>query len=109
MQMKTILILIGVVLSLTDCSSYDFSRTKVQQGNILSPSRIERLKLGMSKSDASILMGTSLTSTMFNLDRWDYAYTWRRGSGPNLVRHLSLYFSGDRLIKIEKDITAKKS
>ncbi|MCX7090213.1 MAG: outer membrane protein assembly factor BamE [Legionellales bacterium] len=109
MQMKTILILIGLVLSLTHCSSYDFSRSKVQQGNILSPSRIARLKLGMSKSDASILMGTSLTSTMFNLDRWDYAYTWRRGSGPNLVRHLSLYFSGDRLVKIEKDISAKKS
>lgn len=108
MQMKTILILISLVLSLTHCATYDFARSKVQQGNILSSSRIARLKLGMSKSDAAILMGTSLTSTMFNLDRWDYAYTWRRGSGPNLVRHLSLFFAEDRLVKIDKDISAKR-
>lgn len=108
MQMKTILILISIVLSFTHCTTYDFSKTKVQQGNILSPARIAHLKLGMSKSDVAILMGTSLTSPLFREDRWDYAYTWRRGSGDNIVRHLTLYFSGDHLIKIEKDVSAKK-
>lgn len=100
MRMKTILILIGLVLSLTHCLSYDFARRKVQQGTILSPKRIAHLKIGMSKSDVAILLGTSLISPLFNLDRWDYAYTWRRGNTPNTVRHLSLYFSGDRLVKI---------
>ena len=108
MQMKTILILLSLILTLTHCTTYDFARRKVQQGNILSPSRIARLKIGMQKSDVAILMGTSLTSTLFNMDRWDYVYTWRRGSGPNLVRHVSLYFSGDRLVRIEKDVSAKK-
>ena len=108
MRMKTILISISIALSLTHCLSYDFARTKVQQGNILSSSRIARLHIGMSKSDAAILMGTSLISPMFNLDRWDYAYTWRRGTGSNLVRHLCLYFSQDRLVKIEKDLGSHK-
>ena len=107
MRMKTILILI-ITLSLTHCLSYDFSRTKVQQGNILSPDRIAHLKIGMSKSDTAILMGTSLISPLFNQNRWDYAYTWRRGMNPNIVRHLTLYFANDRLIKIEKDISASK-
>jgi outer membrane protein assembly factor BamE len=102
--MKTILISISLVLSLTHCLSYDFSRTKVQQGNILSPTRVARLKIGMSKSDVAILMGTSLISPMFNLNRWDYAYTWRRGTQPDLIRHLSLFFSADRLVRIEKDL-----
>lgn len=56
----------------------------------------------MSKQDVAILMGTSLISPTFNNHRWDYAYTWRRGSGRLEIRHLSLYFSkNDRLNKIE--------
>jgi outer membrane protein assembly factor BamE len=104
MRMKTILILICVILTLTRCLSYDFSNRKIQQGNILSPTRISHLKLGMSKNDAAILMGTSLVSPMFSLDRWDYAYTWRLGTHPDHIRHLSLYFSGDHLVKIEKKL-----
>lgn len=104
MRMKTVLILITMTLGVTHCLSYDFSNKKVQQGNILSPARVQRLKLGMSKNDAAILMGTSLMSPMFQMDRWDYAYTWRLGTHPDRMRHLVLYFENDGLIKIEKDL-----
>lgn len=104
MRMKTVLILISIILPLTHCLSYDFSKRKVQQGNIISLAHIKHLHLGMSKSDAAILMGSSLISPMFDLDRWDYAYTVRKGSGPNAIRHVSLYFSNDRLVKIEKKL-----
>lgn len=86
---------------LTDCARYDFSNRTVQQGNILSPKVVERLKIGMTKEDVAILLGTSLLSPTFNLDRWDYAYTKRKGSESNTVRHISLYFSQNRLIRIE--------
>lgn len=109
MRMKTILILISLPLMLTHCLSYDFSNRKVQQGNILSPARVSHLTLGMSKNDVAILMGTSLISPMFALDRWDYAYTWRRGNHPSFIRHLCLYFNNDRLVKIEKELPEKKS
>ena len=105
MRMKTILILIMTVLSLTHCLSYDFSKRVVQQGNILSAKRVDRLKIGMSKSDVAILLGTSLISPMFNLDRWDYAYTWRRGTNPNHLRHVSLFFVNEHLVKIDKDLS----
>jgi outer membrane protein assembly factor BamE len=72
----------------------------VQQGNLLPQSKIERLKVGMSKKDAAILMGTSMLSPVFNTNRWDYAYTWRKGNGPNEVRNLSLYFKHGKLAKI---------
>lgn len=83
------------------CGGYDFSRRYVQQGNILSKPRVDRLKLGMSKTDVAILMGTSAISPLFNNDRWDYAYTWRKTSKPLLKRHLVLTFKHDRLIRIE--------
>lgn len=104
MRMKTVLILICTTLTLTHCLSYDFSNRKIQQGNILSSARINHLKIGMSKNDVAILMGTSLISPMFSLDRWDYAYTWRKGTHPDHIRHLCLYFSDDHLVKIEKKL-----
>lgn len=102
MRIKLILINVLLALSLTQCISYDFSRRIVQQGNLIPQEKIERLKKGMSKDDAAILMGTSLLSPTFNNDRWDYAYTWRKGSGPMEIRNASLYFSQSRLVRIEQ-------
>ena len=102
MQIRTILIAISLTLSLTNCMSYDFARRVVQQGNLLPQEKLSRLNIGMSKDDAAILMGTSLLSPTFNNDRWDYAYTWRKGSGPTAIRNVSLYFSQDKLVRIER-------
>ena len=89
-----------ILFTLTQCVSYDFSRRITQQGNLLPASKVNRLKVGLSKNDAAILMGTSLISPLFNQDRWDYAYTWRRGTGPIEIHHVSLYFSHGLLTKI---------
>lgn len=101
MRVKIILITLALVFNLTHCVSYDLSRRVVQQGNLLPESKIQRLQLGMSKHDAALLIGNSLLSPTFNNDRWDYAYTWRKGSGTMVVKHLILYFSHDRLVRIE--------
>ncbi|KTD19140.1 small protein A [Legionella lansingensis] len=104
MRIRTILILfisIALTFCLTNCISYDYARRIVQQGNLLPQSKIERLKLGMSKRDVAILMGTSLLSPTFNNDRWDYAYTWRRGARALIVRNVTLYFSHGKLVRIE--------
>lgn len=96
-----ILSLMAVLLN-SGCNSYDFSRREVQQGNLLPEQKISRLKLGMSKTEVAALMGTSLLSPLFNNNRWDYAYTWRRGNGPMEKRWLSLYFSKEHLTRIEQ-------
>lgn len=89
-------------LALCSCMSYDFSRRVVQQGNLLPAAKVDRLKPGMSKEDVSILMGTSLLSPTFDNDRWDYAYTWRKGGGRMEVHHLTLYFNHGTLVKIDR-------
>lgn len=90
-----------IMLSLTHCASYDFSRRIVQQGNLLPDKKIKRLKPGMSKEEVAIIMGTSLLSPTFNNNRWDYAYTWRKGSHSDQVRHLSVYFSNNHVTRIQ--------
>lgn len=102
MRIITIILSILLSLSLTQCTSYDFARRISQQGNLLPQTKIARLKIGMSKNDVAILMGTSLISPTFNNDRWDYAYTWRKGAGPMEIRNVVLYFSRDRLVRIEQ-------
>ncbi|KTD55328.1 outer membrane protein assembly factor BamE [Legionella quateirensis] len=101
--MRIIILLLTLILSLTltQCASYDFARRIAQQGNLLPQSKVERLKVGMSKNDAAILMGTSLMSPTFNNDRWDYAYTWRRGTGSMAIRTVVIYFRGNSIIRIE--------
>lgn len=101
MRIKIILIGMSLVLSLTSCMSYDFSRRVVQQGNLLSATKVARLRIGMSKDEVAILMGHSLLSPVFNDNRWDYAYTLRKANNPLLIKNLSLYFTHDRLVRIE--------
>ncbi len=101
MRIRTALISIACILSLTNCASYDFSRRVVKQGNLLPQSLVEKLKVGMSKDNVATLIGTSLISPMYNNDRWDYAYTIRRGSGQMEVHNLRLYFSHDVITNIE--------
>ncbi|STX50305.1 small protein A [Legionella busanensis] len=95
------ILLIALVLTLTQCMSYDFARRVVQQGNLLPQDKIARLHVGMSKEDVAILMGTSLLSPTFNNDRWDYAYTWQRGNSIREIRNIVLYFRHDRLTRID--------
>lgn len=101
MRIITFLLSIALTVTLTQCVSYDFSRRIAQQGSLLPQSKIARLKVGMSKNDVAILMGTSLLSPTFNNNRWDYAYSWRRGSGALLIKNVSLYFNGNSLARIE--------
>lgn len=103
--MRVIVLLLSVLftLTLTQCTSFDFARRVAQQGNLLPKAKVDRLKVGMSKNDVAILMGTSLLSPMFNDDRWDYAYTWRRGHGNIVMKTVTLYFSHGVLKRIERN------
>ncbi|MDP3559315.1 MAG: outer membrane protein assembly factor BamE [Legionellaceae bacterium] len=92
--------LISICL-LNACLSYDLSRRVVEQGNLLPDQKIERLKVGMSKEDAAILMGTSLLSPMFQKERWDYANSLQVNGNPLKVRRVVLYFNGNTLQHIE--------
>ena len=101
MQFRVLFVVTLCLFCLTQCTSYDFSQRIVQQGNLLPQEKVDHLKIGMSKEKVAIIMGTSLLSPLFNDNRWDYAYTWRKGSGPLNVRHVTLHFSHGKLTAIE--------
>ena len=100
-KIKIILINILIIISCTHCASYDFSNREIQQGNLLSHSKIERIKIGMTKDEVAIVMGSSLLSPVYDLNHWDYAYSFRRGSGANKIKHFVIYFKNDRVVSFE--------
>lgn len=93
--------LMGAILA--NCTTApDFSGMTVRQGNLLSQAKLQRLKIGMTKEEVTLIMGDSLLSSPFNQNRWDYADTRRKGSGDMKIKHVSLYFTEGRLTNIVK-------
>ncbi len=103
MRIGIILILASITLTLVGCISYDYSREHVQQGNLLSEAQLERLKVGMSKEDVAILLGTSLISQTFQNNRWDYAYTWQKRGQLKCIKAVSVFFTRNIVSHIDKN------
>ncbi len=78
-------------------------RPQVVQGNFVSREQVEYLRPGITRDQVRDILGTPLVTSVFHLDRWDYAFTLRRqGVAPQAFR-LSLFFKDDRLERLEGD------
>ncbi|WP_255251915.1 outer membrane protein assembly factor BamE [Nitrosomonas ureae] len=73
----------------------------MQQGNVVSDEMLEKLTLGMTKSQVLFVMGSPLIVDAFRENRWDYVYLMREKG--DLIEHkrLTLFFENDTLINIE--------
>lgn len=93
--------LIIMLLSLSGCHYLSFAQTKTQQGNLLPDEKLKKIKIGMSKTDVAITLGSSLITPTFQKERWDYVFTYQESEGPILVKRTSLFFAQDKLIRIK--------
>jgi outer membrane protein assembly factor BamE len=76
----------------------------VQQGNVITEDMVDQLRLGMTKTQVRYVLGTPMLTDFFNVDRWDYTYTIKRGRQAMEVKTLSLFFENDALARIEGDL-----
>ena len=80
-------------------------RMDIQQGNLLKLETLDRVEVGMTKSQIKYLLGGPLVGTPFEENRWDYIYYYQPGDKADTQRYwLIVYFEGNRVIKIEKDV-----
>jgi len=79
-------------------------RMAIQQGNFLEPRSVDKLEIGMTRSQVRYLLGTPMVPDTFNLDRWDYVYYLKKGRvhGP-VHRRLTVFFEGDKVARVEKE------
>lgn len=89
------------------CSIY---RPTIQQGNILEPEQISKLKTGMTRRQVMFVMGTPLLQDPFHKDRWDYIHTVKPGTSREMTyQRLTLYFENDSLVRIDDSELKEKT
>jgi outer membrane protein assembly factor BamE len=77
----------------------------VQQGNALNQEMLDKVKPGMTKAQVRFALGTPLLSDTFHPERWDYYYSFRKGSSTEVERRLiTVIFDQDVLARIEGDV-----
>jgi outer membrane protein assembly factor BamE len=79
-------------------------RPEIQQGNVVEQEQVNQLRPGLSKRQVKFLLGTPMLNDVFHANRWDYAYTIGRGSTPQEIRRLTVFFQDDRLVRIAGDM-----
>jgi len=80
-------------------------RINIQQGNLLEEGDVDVLTVGMERGQVQFLLGTPMINDPFHRDRWDYPYYFVRGRSEDVARRwLVVYFDGDRVTRIEKDL-----
>ncbi len=85
-------------------------RVDVQQGNLLEEPDIEAVQVGMTRSQVRFLLGTPVVEDSFDRDRWDYIYYFRKGRSRTADRRwLIVWFDGDRVRQIERDVPVDPS
>lgn len=79
-------------------------RADVQQGNVVTQEMMDKVHLGMDKRQVRYALGSPTLVDVFHQDRWDYDYTFGRGSTPKEIRRTAMIFEDDRLVRIEGDL-----
>lgn len=80
-------------------------RIDVQQGNLLEADDVDAVQVGMTRSQVRFVLGTPVIEDPFRRDRWDYIYYFRQGRSRTAERRwLIVYFDGDRVREIQKDV-----
>jgi outer membrane protein assembly factor BamE (lipoprotein component of BamABCDE complex) len=79
-----------------------------QQGHVLPPEAVAKLKPGMTKAQVRFLLGTPLLNDLFNPDRLYYIYRNQKGDGPIERGNLTLYFKQDKLVRFETDLVPQQ-
>lgn len=103
-----------VLVGLAGCSSLNGAGGKVAsvvtpykmdviQGNVVTREQLAVLKVGMPRAQVRDVLGSSLLTSVFHADRWDYVFTLKRPGAEPQSRKVTVYFKDDLLERIEAD------
>lgn len=92
-----VLAALAACVGLTGC----VYRMDIQQGNYLEGKAVSQLKVGMTRSQVRYILGTPMIQDVFNNERWDYIYYYKRGYVRRpLESRVIVYFNGDKVQRL---------
>ena len=103
--MRAFLHAIAVCALLAGCQylppSLAVYKLDINQGNYITSDQVERLKVGQTRQQVRLVLGTPLLADAFHANRWDYIYVFER-QGRMLERtQLTIFFVDDRVARWE--------
>ena len=101
LRLLGLLVCIGLMSACTPPKIPGVYRIDVQQGNVVTKEMLDKIQIGMEKRKVRFVLGTPLISDPFNVERWDYLYSLQKGSGDRTQHRLSVYFTENKLSRIE--------
>ncbi len=104
---RTLILVIVSLALLAGCSPAlvpSFYKVDIRQGNYIDQEMLNRVRIGMSKRQVQYVLGTPLIIDPFHQQRWDYVYSFQKAGEELESRHVSLFFSGDMLNRIDGDL-----
>lgn len=77
-------------------------RVLVQQGNVIEESKVESLKIDMSKEQVIFLLGEPVLDNIFDNNRWDYVYFRKRDPEETQLNMVSIFFKEDKIVSMKR-------
>lgn len=73
------------------------------QGNVVTREQLAVLQPGMQRAQVRDVLGTSLLTSLFHENRWDYVFTLKRQGGEPQSRRVTVFFKDNVVERIEAD------
>ncbi len=101
MRKLILLCLLGTLL--TSCSLFQVHKVEVEQGNVMTPSMVNRIHPGMTEGQVKAIMGEPILVNVINSRVISYVYTSQLGSNPRTEKKLTLVFRNGILESIQRE------
>ena len=79
-------------------------RVLVQQGNVIDESKVDSLKINITKEQVIVLMGEPVVNNIFDKERWDYVYYKKRDPEETQLNIVSIFFKDENIYSMKKII-----
>lgn len=104
--MRALFCATAVALMLAGCSwlpRLGVYKLDVNQGNYVTQDQVDKLKIGQTRQQVRVALGTPMLMDPFHADRWDYPYQFVRLGQTLERRQFTVYFVNDKLARWEGD------
>lgn len=90
-------------LFLASCASWlpEAHRQDVTLGNEIKREALDKIHIGMTKTEITPILGNPTLKDPFHANRWDYIYRHVPGRDEARQSRVTLFFEGDKLIRID--------
>ena len=90
-------------LCLHGCKVPGMHQPTIEQGNIVTQKMVDRLRPKMTKAQVQFVLGKPVYQNTFDINRWDYVYTFERQTEERVRRLVTLTFENEELVGISGD------